>query len=62
MGYITRNSSKSNSTNFMKGWPKLIEKYPQYKTWTHENLTPNNPDLSRIMRIIPFEKVSWGIS
>ena len=52
----------SNSANFMKGWIKLIEKYPQYKLWAYENLTPKDPDLRRIMRIIPFEKVSWGIS
>ncbi len=45
---------------FMKGWSKLIEKYPQYKTWTHEDLTPTDPDRRRIMQLTPIEKVSWG--
>lgn len=51
-----------HSEDFMKGWTKLIEKYPQYKIWTHEDLTPNDPDLRRIMQIKPIEKVSWGFS
>ena len=45
---------------FMKGWSNLIEKYPQYKAWANEDLTPTDPDLRRIMQLTPIEKTSWG--
>jgi len=51
-----------DSKIFMNGWTKLIEKYPQYKAWAHKDLTPTDPDLRRIMKMKPIEKVSWGFS
>ncbi|MFX1419346.1 MAG: pyridoxamine 5'-phosphate oxidase family protein [Promethearchaeota archaeon] len=51
-----------HSEQFMKGWSKLIEKYPQYKTWAHNDLTPTDPDRRRIMQLFPLEKISWGFT
>ena len=47
---------------FMKGWNKLIEKYPQYKAWANKDLTPTDPDRRRIMLLTPLKKTSWGFS
>ncbi|MFX0000983.1 MAG: pyridoxamine 5'-phosphate oxidase family protein [Candidatus Hodarchaeota archaeon] len=51
---------KEHTKGFMKGWIKLIEKYPQYKTWAHEDLSPTDPDLRRIMQMKPIKKIIWG--
>ncbi|UCC18521.1 MAG: pyridoxamine 5'-phosphate oxidase family protein [Promethearchaeota archaeon] len=51
-----------NIEQFMKGWGNLIEKYPQYKAWAHNDLTPTDPDRRRIMQLSPIEKISWGFS
>ena len=45
---------------FMKGWKHLIEKYPQYKTWAQEDLSPKDPNTGRIMQLNPINKISWG--
>ena len=55
-------NNKGQSEGFMKGWIKLIEKYSQYKTWAHEDLSPTDPDLRRIMQMKPIDKISWGFS
>lgn len=47
---------------FMKGWSHLIEKYPQYKAWALNDLTPTDPERRRIMQLTPIEKISWGFS
>ncbi|MFX1410865.1 MAG: pyridoxamine 5'-phosphate oxidase family protein [Promethearchaeota archaeon] len=47
---------------FMKGWKQLLEKYPQYKTWAYDDLSPKDPDLRRIMWLEPISKVIWGFS
>lgn len=49
-----------NTDLFMKGWRLLIGKYPQYKQWANEDLSPTDPDRRIIMLIQPIEKVSWG--
>jgi len=46
----------------MEGWSILIEEYPQYKAWTHEDLTPTDPNSRRIMQLTPIEKLSWGFA
>ncbi len=51
-----------NTNLFMKGWHMLIEKYPQYKQWVNEDLTPKDPDKRTIMQIQPIEKTSWGFT
>ncbi len=45
---------------FMKGWRMLIRKYPQYKRWANEDLSPKDPDKRLMMQIHPTEKTSWG--
>jgi len=45
---------------FMKGWKQLIEKYPQYKTWAQEDVSPTDPITRRIMQMNPIHKISWG--
>ena len=49
-----------NTDLFMKGWRMLIRKYPQYKQWANEDLSPKDPDKRIIMRLKPIEKTSWG--
>ena len=53
---------QEHSELFMNGWEQLIEKYPQYKIWAHEDLSPTDPELRRIMLMKPIRKISWGFS
>lgn len=45
---------------FMKGWRLLIEKYPQYKHWASEDLTPRDADRRRVMKFDLRGAVAWG--
>jgi PPOX class probable F420-dependent enzyme len=45
---------------FMRGWRRLIEKYPQYGRWAGEDLRPTDEERRRIMSFRPRKVVSWG--
>jgi nitroimidazol reductase NimA-like FMN-containing flavoprotein (pyridoxamine 5'-phosphate oxidase superfamily) len=45
---------------FMHGWKLLIEKYPQYRSWTNPDLTPNDSNKRRIIRFKPSRITRWG--
>ncbi|MFQ6065466.1 MAG: pyridoxamine 5'-phosphate oxidase family protein [Candidatus Bathyarchaeia archaeon] len=51
-----------NTELFMKGWRMLIEKYPQYRQWANEDLSPKNPDKRTITQMRPIRKTSWGFT
>ncbi len=55
-------SYHKNEDLFMKGWRLLIEKYPQYRQWAKEDLTPRDPERRIVMQLQPTEKTSWGVS
>jgi hypothetical protein len=55
-------SYSKNRGLFMKGWRMLIEKYPQYRQWTNDDLSPKDPKRRVIMQLQPLKKVSWGFN
>jgi len=49
-----------NREEFMHGWRLLIGKYPQYKHWANPDLTPNDSNKRRIVKIRPSRITRWG--
>lgn len=59
-GNVTLLSFLENQEEFLQGWRLLIEKYPQYRQWAFDDMTPSDPNVRRIMQIQPIKKCSWG--
>jgi nitroimidazol reductase NimA-like FMN-containing flavoprotein (pyridoxamine 5'-phosphate oxidase superfamily) len=59
---VTLLSMHDDKDLFMKGWRMLIKKYPQYKNWANEDMTPKDPEKRLIMELQPTEKISWGFT
>ena len=51
---------EENREEFMHGWRLLIEKYPQYRSWTNPDLTPNDSNKRRIIKFRPSRISHWG--
>jgi hypothetical protein len=49
-----------DAQRFMVGWRLLVDKYPQYKKWGRNDLTPVDSDRRWIVMLTPQKVVAWG--